>query len=102
MWVISPKPIRAFVRKHPTADGPMKEWLSKAQNADWRSIADVHRDFPAADAVPMRSGETATIFNVGGNNFRIACSIVYPGHQVYVRRVMTHKEYDTNVWHNDF
>ena len=102
MWVTSARPIREFFDKHPQAEKPLKEWLSKAHRADWGSIADVRRDMPGTDAVPMKSGDTATIFNVGGNNYRIACLIRYRAHRVYVRRVMTHAAYDTNVWHNDF
>ena len=80
----------------------MSKWLKEVAKADWKSIADVRRDHPKADAVPMKRGRTATIFNVAGNNFRIACSIRYDIGRVYVRRVMTHAEYDTNAWHNDF
>jgi mRNA interferase HigB len=54
---------------------------------------DVKRDFPHADA-----GGRWTIFNVGGNQFRLVTRIVYEAHQVYIRSVGTHVEYDKEQW----
>jgi mRNA interferase HigB len=34
------------------------------------------------------------VFNVGGNKYRLAVRIIYANRRVYVRRVMTHREYD--------
>ena len=102
MRVISPKRVREFYRKHANARKPMEDWLKKAKKADWNSLVDVRRYCPGADAVPMKSGRTATIINVGGNSFRLALEIRYKFKVVYVRRVMTHAEYDTNAWHADF
>jgi mRNA interferase HigB len=39
-----------------------------------------------------------TIFDVGGNRYRIAVVIHYDKHRLYVRHVMTHAEYDRNMW----
>ena len=39
-----------------------------------------------------------TIFDVGGNRYRIAAVIHYDKQRIYVRAVMTHAEYDRNNW----
>jgi mRNA-degrading endonuclease HigB of HigAB toxin-antitoxin module len=35
-----------------------------------------------------------TVFNVGGNNYRIVAFVHYRKQIVYVKRIGTHKEYD--------
>jgi mRNA interferase HigB len=34
------------------------------------------------------------VFDIGGNNYRLVSVIHYDARRVYVRRVMTHAEYD--------
>ena len=41
-----------------------------------------------------------TIFNIGGNKFRIVAMIHYNTGRVYVREVLTHPEYDK--WSDDY
>jgi mRNA interferase HigB len=54
---------------------------------------DVRKTYPHADAV----GEF-TIFNIGGNKYRLATSIHYRTGKVYIRHVMTHAEYSRGDW----
>jgi len=39
-----------------------------------------------------------TVFNIGGNKVRIIAAIHYNRKIVYIRAVLTHKEYDTEIW----
>jgi len=39
-----------------------------------------------------------TLFDVGGNKYRIAVVIHYDKQRMYIRQVMTHTEYDRNDW----
>lgn len=48
------------------------------------------QDFGASDFV----GENVSIFNIGGNKYRLAVTMRYDMQHVYVRHVVTHKEYD--------
>jgi len=59
----------------------------------WKSLAEVRRDFPHADLV-----QGLTVFNIGGNDFRLVVDIWYAGKVVYVKYVMTHGEYDKGKW----
>ena len=54
---------------------------------------DVRKTYPHADAV----GEF-TVFNIGGNKYRLAASINYRTGKVYIRRVLTHEEYSKEDW----
>jgi mRNA interferase HigB len=38
------------------------------------------------------------VFNVGGNKFRVVCVIHFNRRKLFVRCVLTHKEYDLGKW----
>ena len=59
----------------------------------WTSFVDVRKTYPHADAV----GEF-TIFNIGGNKYRLATYINYRTGKVTIRYVMTHEEYSKEDW----
>ncbi len=63
------------------------------KQTDFASIAAVREVFPTADKV----GEL-TVFNIGGNKVRLITAIHYNRKKVYVRAVLTHKEYDDGKW----
>jgi len=58
--------------------------------ANWRSPADVKREFGTASV--LRDGRV--IFNIGGNKYRLVVWINYPYRVVYVRFIGTHAQYD--------
>ncbi len=67
----------------------------------WKHIEDVRQSFPHVDSVGQ-----LTVFNVGGNNYRLIAKIVFSKAEkrigkVYVRSVLTHAEYDKNDWKRD-
>jgi mRNA interferase HigB len=39
-----------------------------------------------------------TVFNIGGNKYRLVTAIHYNRSKVYIRAVLTHGEYDRNRW----
>ena len=39
-----------------------------------------------------------TVFDVGGNKYRLIVSIHYNRRKVFVSDVLTHAEYDRNTW----
>ena len=39
-----------------------------------------------------------TIFNTRGINYRLSTRIDYDHYQIYLKRVMTHREYSDNRW----
>lgn len=76
----------------------MNDWFRKCRKAQWHSIQDVRGIYSHADAVKAASGRTATIFNVGGNKYRIITLIDYRFQRMLITHVLTHREYDTNKW----
>ena len=71
----------------------LEDWFRKASLCDATSFPALRNTFNFADYV-----DGFTIFDVGGNQYRIAAVIHYDKQRIYVRSVMTHREYDKNLW----
>ena len=93
MRVISRRAIREFASAHRDAETPLDDWFRIVRRLWWTSLVDVRKTFPHADAV----GEL-TIFNIGGNKYRLAASIHYRTGKIFIRHVMTHAEYSRGDW----
>ncbi len=96
--VIGLKPLRAFWERYPDAELPLRQWYKTAMHAQWANLTDVRQDYPHADGVAMRSGETMTVINIGGNKYRLIARVRYDYQLVNVREVLTHPEYDEGKW----
>lgn len=68
-------------------------WYRIAKRAHWQSLMDVKKDFSHADAVSL-----FTVFNIGGNKYRLIVTIKYRWQVIYIRHVLTHKEYTQEKW----
>lgn len=95
MRIISKKPLREFWQRHPESRPMRNEWFSKANQATAISFPALRETFGSADYV-----DGFTLFDVGGNRYRIAAVIHYDKQRMYIRKVMTHAEYDRNDWRN--
>ncbi|HEX5136901.1 MAG TPA: type II toxin-antitoxin system HigB family toxin [Planctomycetota bacterium] len=93
MRVISLRRLREFRERHGDAEIPLRNWFRTARKARWRSLQDVRRAYPHADGVSTPGGEVLTVFNIGGNKYRLVSRIRYDFDLVNVRVVLTHAEY---------
>jgi mRNA interferase HigB len=91
--IISRKALRDFANEHKDAETPLDDWYRTAKRAQWNRIMDVRNTYPHADAV----GDF-TVFNIGGNKYRLATYIKYRSGRIYIRYVMTHEEYSREDW----
>ncbi len=98
MRVIKRKTLAEYWRRQPQAEKPLRQWLTAVKEANWQSIQEVRRTFPHADSTVVASGNTVTIFNIGGNDFRLIVSIKYKWGIVYIRDFLTHGEYSKDAW----
>jgi mRNA interferase HigB len=98
MHVISKKKLREFWenQKHAHAEGPLLAWYYVVTQAEWHRFADVKQTFNSCDQVGSK-----TVFNVGGNHYRVITFIDYERQRVYIRAVLDHKDYDKGNWKDD-
>ena len=93
MHVISKKTLREFWELYPKAKSPLEAWFQVAKAAEWESFADVRATFNTADQVGK-----FTVFDIGGNKFRLIVVIHFNRGKVYIRHILTHAEYDDGKW----
>jgi mRNA interferase HigB len=95
MRIISRKRLREFGDLHPDAVQPLDDWYSLVRAKSYETPAEVKAGFATVSFV----SDDVTVFNIGGNKYRLSVSIRYRTGIVYVRRVMTHAEYDRRTKH---
>jgi len=96
--VISKRRLRAFWLRHPNAEQPLRDWHKTARKAQWKTFNDVRATYSSADGVKVKSGRNVTVFNIGGNKYRLIVDILYDVQVIYICMVLTHAEYDQGKW----
>ena len=91
--VISRRTIREFADRYPDALQPLLHWAKATEASKWLTPADLRSTFNSADFV-----EDLTVFNIGGNKYRLIAFVQYHREIVYIKAVLTHKEYDKGAW----
>lgn len=93
MHIITRKRLREFAAQHKDAEGPLAVWYTIVSRTDFGSFAELKRTFRAVDKVGK-----FTVFDIGGNKFRLIVAMHYNRRKVYIRHVLTHAEYERNRW----
>jgi mRNA interferase HigB len=89
MRLISDTPLRGFATEHPESREPLWHWRSIILKGAFENFADLKKSFNATD----KAGEFY-VFDIGGNKFRLIAKIHFDRQILFVRHVLTHKEYD--------
>jgi mRNA interferase HigB len=63
---------------------------------EFNNFSELRKTFSSADQVG-----NCTVFNIGGNKFRLIATIHYNRQIIYIRQVLTHAEYDLNKWQEE-
>jgi mRNA interferase HigB len=82
-----------FAETHNDAKKALESWATIIEATDWKKPADLKRTFGSASFV-----EGKTVFNIGGNKYRLISQINYELKTVLVTHVLAHKEYDKDKW----
>lgn len=85
MHMVSKRLLREFWQESKDAEIPLINWFRLANKAVWQSLAEVRESFPHPDLVG-----TCTVFNIGGNKYRLITYINYRIQKVYALHVLTH------------
>ncbi len=89
-------PLREFWAKQPRSKAQLREWFHTTEKAKWNKFEDVKAVYCSADRVGK-----FTVFDIGGNKWRIITAIHYNRQMIFVRYVLTHAEYDKGKWKDD-
>jgi mRNA interferase HigB len=86
--VIALKTLRAFWRKHPEAETSLRVWHKLLTKTEPQNFHELKDSFNSADY-----SDPYTIFDIGGNNYRVIVIMVYLGRAAFIKKVFTHSEY---------
>jgi mRNA interferase HigB len=90
MRVISKTALDEFFDQHPAAKSSIQAWYTLALKCQADDLASLKKTFGTVDYVPPQY----YIFDVGGNNYRVIAAIHFDRQKLFIRHVLTHKEYD--------
>ncbi|MBA2737816.1 MAG: type II toxin-antitoxin system HigB family toxin [Acidobacteria bacterium] len=93
MHIITRKRLNEFAEKYPDTENALADWYHLIKQNNFTNFAELKAIFSSADKVGK-----LTVFNIGGNKVRLIAAIHYNRKKVYIRSVLTHKEYDAKKW----
>ena len=93
MHIITRTRLTEFGRRHEDAAQQLRDWARIIQRKRYAQHLQVKRDFPKADFI----GPRKVVFNICNNRYRLIVDMRYDLGRVYVRHVVTHREYDRLV-----
>lgn len=93
MHVIAKPALVDFWTMYPAAKEPLDTWYRIIRRENFQNFSEIREIFASADYV-----DGFTVFDIGGNKFRLIAVIRYEWQKVYIRAVLTHKEYDKGAW----
>ncbi len=93
MHVIAKPALIAFWTIYPDAERPLQVWYQTMERETFSDFNELRKTFASADYV-----DGLTVFNIGGNKYRLIASIHYNRRKVYVRNVLMHTEYGRGNW----
>jgi mRNA interferase HigB len=91
--VISKRGLFERAATFPDAKSALQTWFKEAVQAEWRSLEDIRKTFPATDMV-----KSLAIFNIRGNKYRLIVHVVFRFQRMYIKEFLTHAEYDKGAW----
>lgn len=90
MHVISLKKLRNFWREHADTEKALAQWFADVEDGEYTTPHELRQAFGSVDFL----GQGRVVFNIKGNKYRLVADIRYDTGTVYVRHVLTHKDYD--------
>jgi len=93
MKIISTRELADFCAEHPRSAGPLHAWRRIIEINYFAHWADLKETFNSVNKVgPL------TVFNIGGNKYRLVAYIRFDTQTLYIRSILTHRDYDKGRW----
>lgn len=96
MHIITLSRLKQFWKQHPNAETSLGLWYKRTSLAQWQHFDELRQVFPSANQVG-----NLTVFDIGGNKYRVIALVDYKYQKVFIRHVLTHGEYSKDNWKND-
>jgi mRNA interferase HigB len=90
MIVVSLKTLNEYIKKYPEAEQSLLSWYYEAKSSEWGKPHAIKEKYGSASI--LKNG--IVIFNIKGNNYRLAIKVNYKANVIYIKWFGTHIEYD--------
>jgi len=85
MHVIAKPALVEFWARHPDSESPLRAWYRIMDSEVFADFNNLRATFASADYV-----DGLTVFNIGGNKYRLIAVIHYNRNKIFIREVLTH------------
>ena len=92
MHVISRKPFLDAAKNYPNNAGAIRRTYKILDKGNFQSPEALRKIFPSLDNFKYK--DKWWIIDIGGNNLRLMAFIQFRDNRLYVKHIVTHKEYD--------
>jgi len=99
--IITRRRLREYAAMYPNARASLDHWEHTVRNARWTSPVDLRQTFNDVDPATVTSGNHVFVFNIQRNEHRLIAAIHFDQGRIYVLRILTHKDYDTQRWKHE-
>jgi mRNA interferase HigB len=96
MRVLSLSPLREFWEREHLSEEVLRDFHKKLSKIQPRNLSELKQTFPSVDMVGK-----CYVFNVGGNKYRVVTRIHFNRQMLFIRFVLTHREYDREKWKSE-
>jgi mRNA interferase HigB len=93
MRIISRRALQLFIVSHPQAISALEGWRRVIEKNAFSNWAELKAAFNTVDKV----GDL-TVFDLGGNKYRLIAYIRFEKQILYIKAVLTHRDYDKGAW----
>lgn len=93
MHVVTQKRIWEAQAQHPEAATALDGWYRLIKANQFENFAQLKTLFSSVDKV-----EDHYVFDIGGHKLRLIAHILFNQKKIFIRKILTHKEYDKNQW----
>lgn len=94
MKVQNEKVAKQFIADHKSAAPNLNRFLVILRGVVWKTPAQVRQTFSSADYL----GDGRWIFNISGNNYRMAAMVWSNSGVFHILKIMSHKDYDKETF----
>lgn len=93
MHIITQKRIWDAKKKYPECANALDGWYRIVKKNQFNHFSALKKSFNSVDKV-----DNLYVFDLGGNKLRLIATIHFQRQKVYIRIILTHKEYEKATW----
>ena len=91
--------LEKFKKNHAPSRGALNAWLLEAKDAKWLNMNDIWQRYPKASL--MKKSNSRVIFDIKGNDYRLAVQAKFKHGILKIEWIGTHAEYDKKDFSGD-